>query len=104
LNAKALRREAQRFRGTGAISAENGGLGFRPAFFDAQTSQAYLSRFADGRPAPCHMLDGLPDEIVLSRNATGGVSSLRPTVISGFLFEGRFYSREDAARKVSESS
>jgi hypothetical protein len=48
------------------------------------------------------MLDGLPDEIVLSRNATGGVGSLRSTVISGFLFEGRFYSREDAARKLSE--
>jgi hypothetical protein len=31
----------------------------------------YLSRFADGRLAPVHLLDGLPDSVVLARGACG---------------------------------
>ena len=41
-----------RFAGTGGVSEENAGLGFRPAFCDADTDRIYASRFADGRLAP----------------------------------------------------
>jgi hypothetical protein len=102
LDRELLRRETRQFRGTGGISEENRGHGFRPAFFDTGTRTAYLSRFADGAPAPCHILDGLPEEVVLERNAAGRVSSVRSTLISGFLFDGRFYNREEAARKLGE--
>lgn len=61
-----------------------------------------LSSRADGRPAPFHMLDGLPDEVALPRNATSGVGSVRFAEISGFLFEGCSGSRKVAAAKPSE--
>jgi hypothetical protein len=43
------------FQGTGGVSRENCGYGFQPAFLDVQTQTVYLSRFADGRPAPLSM-------------------------------------------------
>jgi hypothetical protein len=61
-----------------------------------------LSRRADGRPAPFHTLEGLPDEVALPRNATSGMDSLRFAVISGFLFERCPDSRKVAATKPSE--
>ena len=102
LTAHVLRRETRQFRGSGGISEENGSLGFRPAFYDTRTRTAYLSRFGNGEPAPCHILDGLPDELVTARDACGHVSAVRPSLVSGFLLCGQFYNREEAARKVAE--
>ena len=97
-----LRLETSRFLGTGGVSAENRCDGFRPAFLDTDTSTVYLSRFSDGQPAPFHLLDGLPDELVLERNAAGRVEAVKPAVVSGFVRAGRFYSREEAAQAVAE--
>ena len=96
-----LQLETVAFHGTGGVSAENGSKGFHPAFMDADTSAVYLSCFADGRLAPFHLLDGLPEEVVLDRNTTGRVKSVKASVISGFVLEGRFYTREQAALRVS---
>jgi hypothetical protein len=93
----ALQRENVRFLGTGARSEENRDLGFRPAFQDAATGIVYPSRFGDGRPAPFHLLDALPDEIVARRDAAGRVASLKPSVVSGFVRYGRFFTRDEAA-------
>lgn len=97
-----LERENVAFLGSGGISQENCNFGFRPAFLDTRTEVVYPSCFADGTPAPFHLLDGLPDEIIVSRNAVGGVISVKDSVISGFVLAGRFYSRAEAARKVTE--
>jgi len=97
-----LRRETRQFRGSGGISEENGSLGFRPAFYDTRTRTAYLSRFRNGEPAPCHILDGLPEEVVTARDACGRVSAVHSSLVSGFLLHGQFYNREEAARKVAE--
>src|ERR1700682_2778851 len=51
--------ETARFRGTGGVSENNRSLGFQPAFIDRETQTVQLSRFPDGRLAPCHLLDGL---------------------------------------------
>lgn len=102
ISERVLQRETRQFRGSGGISEENRGFGFRPAFYDSATRIAYLSRFANGDPAPCHILDGLPDELVVARNARGGVAAVRPSLVSGFLLQGRFYSRDEAARKLAE--
>jgi len=96
-----LELENRRFEGSGGVSAENRSEGFRPAFFDTQTQQIYPSRFGDGRPAPFHLLDGLPDELVLVRGDSGRVVSVRNTVISGFVRGGRFFNREEAAAAVA---
>ena len=60
-----LKRENAVHADTGGRSQENSGLGFRPAFLDFATQTIYPSRFADGRLAPFHLLDGLPDEVVI---------------------------------------
>lgn len=90
------------FRGTGGVSAENRTRGFHPAFRDIETNIIYPSCFADGRRAPCHLLDGLPDELVVTRDAAGRVTAVKGTVTSGFVCDSRFYSREEAAGQVNE--
>ncbi|HEY7239957.1 MAG TPA: hypothetical protein VH600_12365 [Burkholderiales bacterium] len=96
--------ENVRYAGSGAVSRENRRYGFRPAFMDLETAAVYLARFADGRPAPFHLLDGLPDELVLSRDAAGRVAEIRSSVISGFEQDGRFYTRDEAAQALSLAS
>jgi hypothetical protein len=102
LNNAVLERENQTYRGSGGRSEENRGLGFLPAFMDAVTRMIYRSCFADGRPAPFHLLDGLPDEVVVERAPTGRVAAIRGSVVAGFVREGRFYTREEAGRYLSE--
>jgi len=97
-----LQRENVEFHGTGGRSQENASVGFRPAFLDQETLEVYPSRFADGRPAPMHLLDGLPPELVLSRTPKGRVATVKPTIVSGFTLAGEFYTRDAAARKASE--
>lgn len=89
-------------RGTGGRSQENRGLGFRPAFFDFSTQRIYLSCFRNGMPAPIHVLDGLPDEAVIDRAASGKVISTKASVIAGFVRNGFFYTRSAAARATRE--
>ena len=98
---RVLQAQNASFRGRGGISEENRDVGFRPAFLDTRTDTIYVSRFADGRPAPIHLLDGLPDELVVERTVSGRVSAVRAEVISGFVRGGRFYTREEAGRHVA---
>jgi hypothetical protein len=102
VNAQLLKQENVAHAGTGGRSDGNCGLGFHPAFLDTATFAIYLSRFADGRPAPFHMLDGLPDEVVLVRSTSGRVVAAKATLISGFERNGFFYTRTAAARAAAE--
>ena len=95
-----LQLENRRYCGTGGVSSHNGHAGFRPAFMEAGTRAVYLSRFADGRIAPFHILDGLPEEVVVGRSAGGRVAAVKPSMISGFVRAGRFYTRDEAAALV----
>jgi hypothetical protein len=88
--------------GTGGRSQENMGLGFRAAFLDVATMTIYRSAFADGRPAPMHLLDGLPDEVVVDRTRSGRVVAAKATLVSGFERNGYFYTRAAAARAAAE--
>jgi hypothetical protein len=100
--AQSLELETRSHGGTGGVSAENRCYGFRPAFLDRETGTVYLSCFANGCPAPFHILDGLPDEVVLARGDRGRVAAVKASIESGFVFEDRFYTREEAAEKVAE--
>lgn len=102
MDQQTLRQENIQHHGTGGRSEENAGLGFSPAFYDFATQKIYPSLFADGRPAPCHLLDGLPDELVVDRTWSGRVTSVKATVISGFVRNGYFYTRTAAAKAVAE--
>ena len=86
----------------GADAEKNHGLGFSPAYLDYRTFTIYPSRFADGRLAPLHLLDGLPDEVVVYRAPSGRVLAARATLISGFLRSGFFYTRRAAERAALE--
>jgi hypothetical protein len=50
------------------------------------------------------MLDGLPTEWVVKRDPAGRVTAVKGSVVAGFLLGGRFYTREEAARVVSNVS
>ena len=93
-----LRRENHSYRGTGGLSQKNGCCGFSPAFLDTETGIIYHSCFADGRPAPLHLLDGLPEELILTRVPDGRVTAVKGSIIAGFVQSGRFYTREEAAQ------
>lgn len=99
-----LAREKACWHGTGGCSAGNRTLGFRPAFLDRETGRVYLSAFADGRPAPVHVLDGLPQTLVLARGAGGRALAVKPSVVSGFARDARFYTRQEAQRLADEEA
>jgi hypothetical protein len=97
-----LKRENELHVGTGGRSPENRDLGFRPAFLDFETQIIYPSRFADGRPAPIHVLDGLPEEVIVDRTTAGRVVHAKASLISGFVRNGFFYTRSAAAKAAAE--
>lgn len=85
-------------RGTGGRSEENRSLGFRPAFLDFATQRVYLSCFRNGMPAPMHLLDGLPADLIVDRGSDGRVLATKVTLIAGFVRNGFFYTRSAAAK------
>jgi len=97
LTRKTLEDENRRYMGGGGISEENRGLGFLPAYLDSATGSIHPSCFRDGRRAPIHLLEGLPKRLVLRREPSGKVVALKGSVSAGFVREGRFYTREQAA-------
>lgn len=102
LTPSALQQENELFRGSGGISEGNRALGFKPAFYDMETGVIHASKFANGFEAPMHVLDGLPDELVESRLDNGKVAAVRPGVISGFVQNKHFYTREQAALATAQ--
>lgn len=95
-----LIRENRRFAGTGGVSHANRAQGFRPAFRDRRTGAVYLSCYANGQPAAIHLFDGLPGELVEGRDARGQVIAVSALVESGFLRDGQFFTRAEAAAAV----
>jgi hypothetical protein len=42
-------------------------------------------------------MDGLPEEWVADRDAGGCPRALKPSIVAGFVRDGEFYTREQAA-------
>jgi hypothetical protein len=101
LSGQVLRRQNRLFAGSAGISQGNHRLGFVPAFRDDCDGRCEISRFADGRPAPVHLLEGLPAAWIGRRDPAGQALATRPGIVAGFLRGGRFYTREQAAQAVS---
>jgi len=98
LSQQALARENRDYAATAGVSKSCRNSGFVPAFYDALSDCSVISRYADGSPAPIHLLDGVPVEWVSDYDAEGHVVALRPGVIAGFLRSGCFYTREQVAK------
>ena len=85
------------FLGTRGAHLGTGPQDFAPAFLEPDTGTIHLARYADGRPAPIHLLAGLPPERVVSRDPASAGTGVKPDLIVGFVRAGRFYTREQAA-------
>lgn len=90
----------RRFRGAGGRSPENRASSFVPAFQDTRNGAVYLSRFADGRLAPIHVFDGLPETAILERAPSRRVTKVKSSITAGFVRAGQFYTRAQAAQAV----
>ncbi len=101
MTVRTLEMENRTFAGTQGISQLNRHMRFVPGFLDQETGSVYVSCRDDGTPCLVHILDGLPEHLVVERNACGKVSSIKGSIVAGFLRDGRFYTREQAAKAVS---
>ncbi len=100
LTNKTIHQQNLAFQGTSGVSTNNRSQGFTPAFLDTETETIHIARFADGRPAPMHLIEGLPPELTLSRDATGKCTAVKSSVIAGFVRDSLFYTREQAANAI----
>ena len=92
------------FAETGGVSGKNRQHGFVPGFLDRATGRIYRACQADGSPSSVHTLDGLPDALVLSRTQSGHVKMVKGTVLPGFILDGQFYTREQAAQCLEQEN
>lgn len=99
-----LKEQNRRYHHTGGVSQGNRGQGFLPAFRDQDSGEVFLSRTRDGNVAPIHMIDGLPDRLVMQRDRFGRAIRLVESVIAGFVRGERFYTRQQAAEAVSQAA
>ena len=95
-----LKAENLVFFGTAGVSRENYGKGFRPAFYDTETGRVELSRFQNGQPAPMHIICGLPESWIVERDAASIATAIKCSVIAGFVRDGFFYTRTQAAEAI----
>lgn len=99
-----LKKQNQRFRGSKGISQNNREEGFVPAFHNRETGEVAMSCFANGLPAPVHMIEGLPKEWALELNAKGHPFRVSASVIAGFFRDGRFFTREQVSTLLAQAS
>ncbi len=93
--------ENNSFHGTGGVSQGNQGYDFLPAFLDFESGAVYISSFINGEPSPIHIYDGLPSHLIVSRNALNKVIKIKQSVVSGFVYEKQFYTREQAMNLIA---
>ncbi len=99
----ALVSESEQYHGTGGTSQGNDEFGFIPAFCDTANNIVYLSRSADGQLAKVHLLDGMPEHLIVSRDKNR-VTAVEKSVVAGFVLNQVFFTRDEAARFVTEHS
>nr|WP_043755545.1 hypothetical protein [Imhoffiella purpurea] len=98
LTQMSLRDENRLYAKTRGISQNNRASGFRPGYLNSKTGEHVLSRFSDGTPAPVHVLDGLPQSWIGTRDSDGRVVAACAEIVSGFVRDGAFFTREEAIR------
>ena len=91
-----LAAENRRYATTAGVSERNRHAGFIPAYRDAHSGRVVASCYADGRPAPIHILEGLPADWVIERDDAGRTQRVRDSIVAGFVLDSRFFTREEA--------
>lgn len=96
---RTLKMENLAFTGTRGISENNSGSGYLPAFRDSRTGNIEIARTRTGTPASFHMIEWLPRTWAQTFSPSGTIQSLRPEIVSGFVRNGIFYTREELAER-----
>ncbi|MCB1754154.1 MAG: hypothetical protein KDJ38_01445 [Gammaproteobacteria bacterium] len=92
----ALAEHAKSFSETLAnINLSEFSQGFIPAFRDLENDETHMSVSADGSITTEHQFDNLPIEWVEEWDERGYAISLKPTIIAGYLRDGRFFTLFD---------
>ena len=97
-----LEKENSDYSGTGGVSHENGHCNFVPAFKNPETGLVVIACYADGRRAPCHILEGLPESWINCWDDQGRITGIKDIILSGFVRLNRFYTRQEAAEFMAE--
>lgn len=93
-----VKRASDAYIGTCGESRTAGRSRFVPAFRSEHDGRVELARLPDGRPAPMHLIIALPREWAVRVDAEGGVLQLIDGITAGFCRDGKFYTRDEAAR------
>lgn len=101
LTRKTLKEQNHKLSHTAGVSRHNRTRGYLPGFLDKETGSVYPSCKADGSPATIHVMDGLPENLIMTRSASGRAAAVKRTVIAGFIKEGHFYTREQVANALA---
>lgn len=95
-----LHNQARMFVGRGGVSEENRGFGFCPGFLNKESGEFVTCCNADGGPATVHVFDGLPAAWVALRDADGRAIAVKACIVAGFVRDGYFFTRDQAAQLV----
>lgn len=95
-----LASENLEYAGTGGVSQNNHEYGFIPAFRDEDSQKVVLSKLANGQIAPIHVLEGIPSSWFLTEKGSDRSAFLKESITSGFVRQGQFYTRKQAAAAV----
>lgn len=97
LSERTLQQQNRQFAGTTGVSQNNRRMRFVPAFRDEDSGRVEIARFENGRPAPAHLIVGLPREWAVAFTDEGAILAIKETVTAGFVRDGQFYTRKEAA-------
>lgn len=97
MDSRSLQMDNMAFAGTCGVSEHATVGGFSPAFLDKASGRVEVSRMRDGQPAPAHLISWLPREWAAEMEADGAIVRLRAGIIAGFVKDGVFLTREQAA-------
>lgn len=100
---RTLDQENQAYRDTRGVSQNNWRSGFIPAFQDTETGRIRFSRYRNGEIAPLHIISWLPREWAERIDDQGEVTCLKAGIVTGFIRDGIFYTREEAANSGNAS-
>lgn len=96
-NQAAVARASLAFRGSCGESEVACRHAFVPAFRNSRDGCVEIAKLADGNPAAMHLISHLPGEWAARCDAQGNVLELIAGIEAGFVRDGQFYSRAEAA-------
>ena len=97
LTQESVQRESIEYAGTCGESATAKKSRFLPAFRNDSDGSVELARMPNGQPAAMHLISELPSSWACKLDDQGKVIELIEEIVAGFVRDGRFYTREEAA-------